>query len=128
MYVKFKEFLESGKDIRDGEWNNKEVYNISSLRSLSHSCPSLIFPLPKVELLNKILFLTAKPVVYLINMSTEDYVTKKNKWLGKVLFSVSFSYPSPTSYHFLLSHPLRPSLSCFLPFVVSSSKLIVILA
>ena len=35
-------------------------------------------------MLNKILFLTAKPVVYLVNMSTEDYVVKKNKWLGKV--------------------------------------------
>lgn len=66
MHEKFKEWLEAGKDIRDGDWNNKEI-----------------------EILNKILFLTAKPVVYLVNMSTEDYVTKKNKWLGKV-FSSSF--------------------------------------
>ncbi len=27
---------------------------------------------------------TAKPVVYLINISKDDYISKKNKWLGKI--------------------------------------------
>ena len=27
---------------------------------------------------------TAKPVVYLVNISKDDYVSKKNKWLGKI--------------------------------------------
>lgn len=28
--------------------------------------------------------LTAKPVVYLVNMSQDDYIKKKNKWLVKI--------------------------------------------
>jgi obg-like ATPase 1 len=28
--------------------------------------------------------LTAKPVVYLVNISEEDYKKKKNKWLPKI--------------------------------------------
>lgn len=28
--------------------------------------------------------LTAKPVVYLCNVTMEDYLRKKNKWLGKI--------------------------------------------
>lgn len=27
---------------------------------------------------------TAKPVVYLVNLSPGDYARKKNKWLGKI--------------------------------------------
>lgn len=38
----------------------------------------------EIEILNRHLFLTAKPVVYLINMSLNDYINKKNKWLGKI--------------------------------------------
>lgn len=37
-----------------------------------------------VEALNTIQFLTAKPVVYIINMSEKDYIKKGNKWLGKI--------------------------------------------
>ncbi|CAK9827189.1 Obg-like ATPase 1 [Anthophora retusa] len=37
-----------------------------------------------IEVLNKYLFLTSKPVIYLINMSKQDYIRKKNKWLGKI--------------------------------------------
>ena len=29
-------------------------------------------------------FLTAKPVVYLVNLSEKDYARKKNKWLPKI--------------------------------------------
>ncbi|CAF0836688.1 unnamed protein product [Adineta ricciae] len=38
----------------------------------------------EIEVLNKHLFNTSKPMVYLLNMSEEDYIKKKNKWLGKV--------------------------------------------
>ncbi|PXF43959.1 Obg-like ATPase 1 [Gracilariopsis chorda] len=38
----------------------------------------------EVEVLNQHLFLTAKPAVFLVNMSEKDYVRKKNKWLGKI--------------------------------------------
>lgn len=35
---------------------------------------------PQIEVLNKHLFLTAKPVIYLVNLSEKDYMRKKNKW------------------------------------------------
>ncbi|KAK2140355.1 hypothetical protein LSH36_1381g00000 [Paralvinella palmiformis] len=38
----------------------------------------------EIEELNKHLFITAKPMIYLINMSEKDYCRKKNKWLPKI--------------------------------------------
>lgn len=38
----------------------------------------------EVEYVNMLQLLTAKPVVYLVNMSQDDYVKKKNKWLAKI--------------------------------------------
>jgi obg-like ATPase 1 len=38
----------------------------------------------EIEFLNKHLFLTAKPVVYLVNMTVSDFIKKKNKWLPKI--------------------------------------------
>lgn len=35
-------------------------------------------------MLNKNLFLTSKPVVYLVNLSDKDFIRKKNKWLLKI--------------------------------------------
>ncbi|XP_034943807.1 obg-like ATPase 1 [Chelonus insularis] len=37
-----------------------------------------------IDVLNKYLFLTAKPVIYLVNLSEKDYIRKKNKWLIKI--------------------------------------------
>eukprot|EP00299_Pterocystis_sp_00344_P004627 c15893_g1_i1.p1 GENE.c15893_g1_i1~~c15893_g1_i1.p1 ORF type:complete len:402 (+),score=90.01 c15893_g1_i1:1-1206(+) len=37
-----------------------------------------------IEFLNNYLLLTAKPVIYLLNLCEEDYIRKKNKWLAKV--------------------------------------------
>ncbi|XP_011307687.1 obg-like ATPase 1 [Fopius arisanus] len=37
-----------------------------------------------IEVLNKCLFLTSKPVIYLVNLSEKDYIRKKNKWLIKI--------------------------------------------
>ncbi|EFN55221.1 hypothetical protein CHLNCDRAFT_56178 [Chlorella variabilis] len=54
-------WLEEGKDIRFGEWTQKDV-----------------------DWLNTVQFLTAKPVVYLVNLSERDYQRKKNKWLVKL--------------------------------------------
>lgn len=51
-------YFDNGKMIKDGEWSNKDI-----------------------DMLNKYLFLTAKPIVYLVNLSTEDYIRKRNKWL-----------------------------------------------
>jgi obg-like ATPase 1 len=52
-------FLNEGKVVRRGEWKPDEI-----------------------EVLNKHLLLTAKPVIYLVNMSEKDYARKKNKWCG----------------------------------------------
>ncbi|XP_065173288.1 obg-like ATPase 1 [Atheta coriaria] len=37
-----------------------------------------------IEVLNKHLFLTSKPAIYLVNLSEKDYIKKKNKWLLKI--------------------------------------------
>ncbi|QDZ21264.1 ribosome-binding ATPase YchF [Chloropicon primus] len=61
MCNKIKETLESGKEIRKQTWTGKEV-----------------------DYLNTHGFLTAKPVVFLVNLSEKDYKRKKNKWLMKI--------------------------------------------
>ncbi|KAK2100934.1 Obg-like ATPase [Saguinus oedipus] len=38
----------------------------------------------EIEVLNKHLFLTSKPMVYLVNLSEKDYIQQKNKWLIKI--------------------------------------------
>lgn len=61
------------KAIRFSSWDNKEV-----------------------EDLNKHLLLTAKPMIYLINMSEKDYVRKKNKWLLKIKEWIDVNDPRST--------------------------------
>lgn len=61
MLDKFKEVLENKRWIKDEKWNMKEV-----------------------EFLNTCLFLTAKPVIYLVNIGDKEYEKKKNKWLLKI--------------------------------------------
>lgn len=58
------------KDIREGDWNTKEVLVINTLPVL-----------------------TAKPVVYLCNLSEKDYSRKKNKWLAKIKQWVDENHP-----------------------------------
>nr|XP_009932339.1 PREDICTED: obg-like ATPase 1 [Opisthocomus hoazin] len=38
----------------------------------------------EIDVLNKHLFFTSKPMIYLVNLSEKDYVRKKNKWLIKI--------------------------------------------
>jgi obg-like ATPase 1 len=59
--VKVKALLEAKKWVKDESWNPNEV-----------------------DALNDNLFFTAKPVVYLINISEDNFLTKKNKWLIKI--------------------------------------------
>jgi len=56
-----KKHLEAGKQVRCNAWSNKEV-----------------------EYLNTLGLLTAKPAVFLVNMSEKDYCRQKNKWLPKL--------------------------------------------
>ncbi len=53
--------MEKGRWIRNQDWTNSEVNKI-----------------------NKLMLFTAKPVVDLVNISKDDFVSKKNKWLGKI--------------------------------------------
>uniref|UniRef100_A0A0N4ZUY0 Obg-like ATPase 1 n=1 Tax=Parastrongyloides trichosuri TaxID=131310 RepID=A0A0N4ZUY0_PARTI len=71
--VKVKEVLEAGKAVRFSTWNEKEI-----------------------EILNKYLFLTAKPIVYLVNLTENDYIRKKNKWLAKIKAFVDETDPGAT--------------------------------
>ncbi|XP_023192719.1 obg-like ATPase 1 isoform X2 [Xiphophorus maculatus] len=38
----------------------------------------------EIDVLNKYLFLTSKPMIYLVNLSEKDYIRRKNKWLVKI--------------------------------------------
>ncbi|KAF2108514.1 GTP-binding protein-like protein YchF [Lophiotrema nucula] len=58
---KILEMLKDGKDVRKGNWTPKEV-----------------------EVINPLFLLTAKPVVYLVNLSEKDYIRQKNKHLPKI--------------------------------------------
>lgn len=39
---------------------------------------------PQIEVINPLFLLTAKPVVYLVNLSEKDFIRKKNKHLPKI--------------------------------------------
>ena len=51
-------WMEEGKEVRHGEWS-----------------------LVEIEVLNRYQLLTAKPVIYLVNLSEKDYIRKSNKFL-----------------------------------------------
>ncbi|KAJ3055441.1 Obg-like ATPase [Rhizophlyctis rosea] len=61
---------EDKRDVRDGEWNGKEI-----------------------EIINTLQLITAKPVVYLCNLSERDYIRKKNKWLPKIKAWIDTHHP-----------------------------------
>ena len=56
-------WLEEGKEVRNGmdAWTNQDV-----------------------DFINTYQLLTAKPVIYLVNLTKKDYARKKNKWLAKI--------------------------------------------
>lgn len=61
LLLKCQEMLANKTPIRDGTWNGKEIEN-----------------------LNKYLFMSSKPVVYLVNIGRDEYIRKQNKWLPKI--------------------------------------------
>jgi len=56
-----KVLIEDKKHLRFGDWNQADI-----------------------EILNKHLFITSKPMIYLVNLSEKDFIRKKNKWLPKI--------------------------------------------
>ena len=51
-----------GRQVRHGDWNAKEV----------------------LEVINPLQLLTAKAVVFLVNVSEKEFLEKKNRWLAKI--------------------------------------------
>lgn len=47
----------------------------------------------EIEILNKHLFITTKPVIYLVNLTEKDFIRKKNKWLAKIKEAVDHADP-----------------------------------
>ncbi|KAJ5802455.1 Obg-like ATPase 1 [Penicillium pulvis] len=78
---KVLQFLKDGNDIRNGDWTPKEV-----------------------EAINPLFLLTAKPCVYLVNLSEKDFIRKKNKYL-------------PPLFEWIKKHsegsPILPISACF---------------
>ncbi len=58
------------KDVRDGDWSGKEI-----------------------QVINPLMLITAKPVVYLCNLSEKDFVKRKNKWLAKIKAWIDTNHP-----------------------------------
>ncbi len=71
--AKAKECLEAKKDIREYDWNNNDV-----------------------AFLNTLQLLTAKPIVYLVNVSKKDYENKTNKYLPDIAKWVGERSPGAT--------------------------------
>jgi len=61
MLVKIKGVLENGEQVRCHPWNGKEI-----------------------DFLNTLHLLTAKPAVFLVNMSANDFLRQRNKYLLKL--------------------------------------------
>ncbi|VDN02139.1 unnamed protein product [Thelazia callipaeda] len=95
LYQKDLQYLEGAIDklekvvIRGGDKSRKLEYDtllkVQKLLEEKKQPVRLAFWNEKeVEVLNHHLLLTAKPIVYLINLSDSDYIRKKNKWLSKI--------------------------------------------
>jgi len=68
-----KILMDEKKHLRFGEWNQNDI-----------------------EVLNKHLFITSKPMIYLVNLSEKDFIRKKNKWLPKIKEYVDKNDPGAT--------------------------------
>ena len=75
---------EEKKWVRYNDWNEKEI-----------------------EVLNKHLLITSKPVVYLLNMSENDYIKRKNKWLPKIKQWVDENDPGATVIPYSAPYELK---------------------
>ena len=68
-----KLLIEEKKHLRFGDWNQNDI-----------------------EVLNKHLFITSKPMIYLVNLSEKDFIRKKNKFLPKIKEYVDKNDPGAT--------------------------------
>ena len=75
-----KECLEAGTDIREYGWGNEDIDN-----------------------LNKLQLLTAKPIVYLVNISKKDFFRRSNKFLEDIMTYCSKRSPGSSVIPFSVS-------------------------
>ena len=68
-----KILIEDKKHLRFGDWNQADI-----------------------EVLNKHLFITSKPMIYLVNLSEKDFIRKKNKFLPKIKEYIDKNDPGAT--------------------------------
>ena len=62
-----------------------------------------------MDVLNKHLFLTAKPMIYLLNMAKKDYIKKKSKWLmpiKKKVNTISMTHFDESLFTYLVDDSL----------------------
>lgn len=62
----------------------KRCNNLMQLLEMFSFDYNILFFILQIEFLNKYLFLTTKPCIYLVNLSDKDFIRKKNKWLPKI--------------------------------------------
>lgn len=94
LRLKDLEYLEGnlekiGRLVQRGEKKEKPEYDVlCKVKSVLDEKKSPVrfgeWSAADIEVLNKHLFITAKPMIYLINLSEPDYIKKKNKWLVKI--------------------------------------------
>lgn len=69
---KVKKMLDNQQWVKEGTWSLKDI-----------------------EILNENLFFTAKPVIYMVNLSEKDFKRKGNKWLIKIKEWIEKTCPGP---------------------------------
>jgi obg-like ATPase 1 len=60
--------------------------------------------------INSFNLLTAKPVIYLVNLSEKDFARKKNKWLAKIKAWIDENHPGDMLIPF--SAGMESNVSC----------------
>lgn len=68
---------------------------------------NLVLTYLKIDVVNGLQLLTAKPVVYLVNLSEKDFVRKKNKWLPKIKQWIDTNNPGDPLIPFSVSFEER---------------------
>ena len=87
---KLNDFIQKKQDIRFGDWSAKEIE----------------------EVINPLQLLTAKPVVYLVNISEQEYAEKKNRWLPKIKAWIEANSPGDSLLPFSGSLEVKLAEEC----------------
>lgn len=65
-------------------------------KDLRFAVEALKWGYKEIDILNEVQLLTAKPAMYLVNMTEKDFLRQKNKWLAKVKGYVDENCPGET--------------------------------